>query len=99
MHFAAMRGNHSVLQALLDLGAEINSANATGNNALQLAVKEGFQKASNLLLRNNADISHANLLGHNASDIAENENHKKISALIKTYTESQPGFLDRLLPE
>ena len=91
-----MRGNYSILESLLKTGIPVDTANKTGNTPLQLAVKHGFRKTTELLLRNNADISHANLLGETAADIAKSEDNKQIISLIQTYAESS-GILNRLL--
>jgi len=91
-----MSGNYTLLQALLDAGAPLDIADKTGNTPLQLAVKSGAKKCTELLLRHDASITHANLLGETALDIAKNENHQQIVSLIKTYSE-KGGILNRLL--
>ena len=95
---ARNRGNYSIIQALLDSGTPIDTANKTGNTPLQLAVKGGFRKTADLLLRSNADVTHANLLGETALDIAKSENNKHLVNLIKSYAKSS-GILDQLLSE
>ena len=76
----------------------VDVPNKTGNTPLQLAVKGGYRKTTDLLLRSNADVTHANLLGETALDIAENENNKHLVKLIKSYVKSS-GIIDQLLSE
>ena len=59
---AAMFGHIEAIDALLDLGADINAPDATGNSPLIYVVRRGQADAVEHLIRRRADINKANLM-------------------------------------
>ncbi len=56
---------------ILDLGADVNTADMKGNTALHHAVLKRFKKVINFLVANGADISPANVSGQTPLILAE----------------------------
>ena len=54
MH-AAAKGNLAAARALLDLGADVNARNATGDTALRVAASDGTPEVAKLLLEAGGD--------------------------------------------
>jgi GA-binding protein transcription factor beta len=55
MH-AAAKGNVRTAKALLDLGANVNTRNSTGDTALRMAASDGTLEVAKLLLEAGADL-------------------------------------------
>ncbi len=76
--------NPVVLAALLDAGADVNSANADGQTALMVVARGGNTAAAKLLIERGADV--------NAS-----EQRKGQTALMWAVAQSQPAMVELLL--
>ncbi len=57
MHYAAARGDTSVIRRMLDYGADIDQRNAAGRTPLAEAAKSGQLKAVKLLLDEGAEVN------------------------------------------
>lgn len=55
MH-AAARGNTSTARALLEMGANVNARNSTGDTALRVAASDGTPEVAKILLEAGADL-------------------------------------------
>ncbi len=63
MLVAAQNGLKSIVQVLLDYGADVNAANKKGNTPLHFAHAYGFAKLAAFLMKNGADDSLQNVDG------------------------------------
>jgi len=71
LQVAAIRGDTVAMEALLDAGAEINTAGENGHTALHEAVGQGQAAAVSLLLARGASITATNDDGYTPQQLAE----------------------------
>lgn len=57
MHYAAQRGDHDVVERMLDFGAAADQRTSQGSTPLQLAAENGHLKTVKLLLHKGANIN------------------------------------------
>ena len=60
MH-TAQNGNDSIVQTLIEAGADVNSRDGHGNTALMFAAQKGYLKCVKLLLQKGANLSYADI--------------------------------------
>jgi len=83
---AAYHDHLSVLQYLLNKGADINATEHIGDTALTLAAQEGSVQCVKELLRQGADQHHKNEKGLTAYDRASQNSHEHIVRILEEKT-------------
>ena len=93
LHLAAAASNHSVIiiQHLLQHGANPDVRTKDGVSALDLATRNGGEKAVQMLIEGGADVEAADDEGLTPLDIAIQENQESIAQLLR----DQYSFLHR----
>lgn len=66
------------VKVVLELGAEVNSADPDGNTALILAAQKGHSQVAKYLLTKGADVGKTNRLGQTAMDVAKDEEMRTV---------------------
>ena len=93
---AAQKGYSKIVDALLDLGANINGQSLKhGQTALMQAVAQGHTDIVKLLLENGADIDIKTHKGHTALNFAKNDEIKNL--LLQAKAEQQISSLRETL--
>ena len=68
LHQMCMEGNTEMAQTLIDLGAEVNKADAFGATALHYAARAGHFECVKLLIQNQADVNALDKKNETAQD-------------------------------
>jgi ankyrin repeat protein len=100
LHWAALLGNLSCVEALIDAGAAIDEENRNKNTALQLAASKGHDEVVSLLCSKGSDIGHFNADGHDAlilSCLSESRDHKSTSSQKTRSASQRPTIFQTLL--
>jgi len=82
LHDAAKLGNMTPIVQQLRAGQDVNALDSLGRTPLHLAVENGHQKTSELLLANGADIAARNSAGETPLHIAAASGHKDLAAML-----------------
>ncbi len=90
---SAHRGNPSKVRALLDQGADANSADTGGFTALMCSAQDGHFAIVKLLLDRGADVNRANIHGDRAINFAQP--HPKIVKLLVAHGSVSADFAYR----
>jgi ankyrin repeat protein len=80
---AAEQGDIPKLQALFDLGVDVNARDADDRSALLLAVLNGRSKAVELLLAHGADVNAADRAGTTPLQAAQSMHQTDIAATLR----------------
>lgn len=80
LHWAALKGNLGVVQALLRSGLDVHDVDDVGNSALHLACAGGHPEVAKYLLNNGADAHLRNSFGNTPAKVA---NGAAMAALIE----------------
>jgi ankyrin repeat protein len=72
-----------MIHTILDLNADINATDHSGNTALHIAASMGFEVSVGVLLERNASIYVTNSKGLTAKDVAWRNNHSEIARMIE----------------
>ena len=83
LNWAAIRNDTAMIRALLDAGANINSANRTGFTPLHHAAEAGSKEAAILLITNGANPSLRNRLGQTPEQIATANHHQEVAEILR----------------
>jgi ankyrin repeat protein len=81
LHMAARRGNTSLVEALLDCGADIEARDSVGDTPLRRAVNCGKTEVAALLISRGADVRSKGSKGLNPREAARSVAMKR---LLKT---------------
>jgi class 3 adenylate cyclase len=82
LNYAAVRNDAAVIRALLDAGANINSANRTGFTPLHHAAEAGSKEAATLLITNGANLSLRNRYGQTPEEVATASHHPELAEIL-----------------
>jgi ankyrin repeat protein len=82
---AAARGEPSIVQALLDAGAQVDSQNNNGDTAILFAAAEGHTSIVQLLLSSGADWTIKNLDGYTPKAAADLNGHTDVSKVLRKH--------------
>eukprot|EP00808_Paulinella_micropora_P009577 g20227.t1 len=82
LHVAASEGNVDLIEAIVDLGADLEAKNRMGSTALHRAVSAGQLVAAEKLIDLGASIDTTNNIGNTALHVAVFCGHKKIVQLL-----------------
>ena len=77
-----MLGNRDVVQALLDRGAEVNSAKEDGATPLMLAAQDGHRGGRGLLLAKGAQVNARDNNGITALMLASQGGQREVKKLL-----------------
>jgi DNA-binding winged helix-turn-helix (wHTH) protein len=83
LNWAAIRNDTAMIAALLDAGADINSANLTGFTPLHHAAEAGSKEAVTLLIAKGANLSLRNRYGQTPEQTANAANHAEIAEMLR----------------
>ncbi|KAF4046853.1 Ankyrin repeat [Phytophthora infestans] len=81
---ACMAGHSSIVEQLLDAGADPQVEDADGNTPLHFTSRDGNYRATYLLLTAGADPDMPNELDETAFDMAEKQGHSHVQYLLET---------------
>ena len=73
--FAAYHGHEHCVEAWVDAGADVNTANSNGDTALIHASQAGYDNCVLMLLRTGADVNHSNIHDDSALLFSASEGH------------------------
>ncbi|WP_411849346.1 ankyrin repeat domain-containing protein [Stenotrophomonas sp. LGBM10] len=90
--FAAKDGNVSVVNFLIEKGADINKLEGGGNSPLYWAAKYGHEDIVALLLRHGANIHHKCAKCLEPIDVARENNYEGIVNMLVEQVSSQAGL-------
>ncbi|KAK0701084.1 Pfs, NACHT and ankyrin domain protein, partial [Lasiosphaeria miniovina] len=82
LYFASLKGLNTVVQALLEKGADVNAQGGFYGNALQAAFSRGHDKIVQMLLEKGADVNAQGGLYGNALQAASDKGHDKIVQML-----------------
>jgi hypothetical protein len=82
LNYAAVRNDAAVIRALLDAGANINSANRTGFTPLHHAAEAGSKEAATLLITNGANLTLRNKYGQTPEEVATAFHHPELAEIL-----------------
>lgn len=88
LHFAADRGYCTVVQTLLEAGADPNAADLEGISVLQAAVIAGHANVAALLLKYGADPEQADMDGDTPISCARDDGSDEMKQLFRISSES-----------
>jgi class 3 adenylate cyclase len=83
LNYAAIRNDTAMIRALLDAGANINSANLTGFTPLHHAGEAGSKEAATLLIANGANLTLRNKYGQTAEQVATASHHPEVAEILR----------------
>jgi DNA-binding winged helix-turn-helix (wHTH) protein len=83
LNWAAIRNDTAMIAALLDAGADINSANLTGFTPLHHAAEAGSKEAVTLLIAKGANLSLRNRYEQTPEQTANAANHAEIAEMLR----------------
>lgn len=97
---AARKQDEVFIQALLGAGADVNACSSTGETALMIAVRHGYEKNISYLLSSGANAALKNAEGQSAADLAEkileqNQLNMMSQALDGALRENEQRLLDK----
>jgi hypothetical protein len=75
LHIAIQEGWRSLVQYLIDVGADVNIVNAVGRSPLHVAATTGRVDIGNILLHNKANFKEMDFQGWTPQQVAEYHNH------------------------
>ncbi len=82
LSWAAIR-NDTAIRALLDAGANINSANRTGFTPLHHAAEAGSKEAATLLITNGANLTLRNMYEQTPEQTATASHHPEVAEILR----------------
>jgi class 3 adenylate cyclase len=82
LNYAAIRNDTAMIRALLDAGANINSANRSGFTSLHHAGEAGSEEAATLLITNGANLTLRNKYGQTPEQVATAFHHPKVAEIL-----------------
>ena len=88
LHEVALKNHTSVIQLLLDRGADINARDAENQTALHKAAWNNCTSAMRLLLDRGADPNARNLANQTPLDLARWRNHQEAIDLLMDFSAS-----------
>ena len=83
LNWAAIRNDTAMISALLDAGADINSANLTGFTPLHHAAEAGSTEAATLLIARGANLSLRNRYEQTPEQTAIASNHPEVAEILR----------------
>ncbi len=83
LNWAAIRNDTAMIRALLDAGANINSANRTGFTPLHHAAEAGSKEAAILLITNGANLTLRNMHEQTPEQTATTSHHSEIAEILR----------------
>src|SRR6266446_2515048 len=83
LNWAAIRNDTAMIRALLDAGANINSANRTGFTSLHHAAEAGSKEAAILLITNGANLALRNMHEQTPEQTATASHHSEIAEILR----------------
>jgi len=86
LNWAAIRNDTAMISALLDAGADINSANLTGFTPLHHAAEAGSKEAAALLIARGANVSLRNRHEQTPEQTASASNHPEVAEMLRQAT-------------
>lgn len=86
---AANKGYESIVEKLLEKGAEVSIANCCGDTALILAAHKGHESVVKKLLESGSNALTANCCGDTAIERAKRSDHNNIVKLLKQYEDNE----------
>jgi class 3 adenylate cyclase len=86
LNWAAIRNDTAMIRALLDAGANINSANRSGFTPLHHAGEAGSKEAATLLIINGANLTLKNRNGQTPEQIATENHHSEVAEILDQAT-------------
>ena len=86
LNWAAIRNDTAMIRALLDAGANINSANRTGFTPLHHAGEAASKEAATLLIINGANLTLKNRYGQTPEQTARANHHPEVAELLDQAT-------------
>jgi hypothetical protein len=86
LNWAAIRNDTAMISALLDAGADINSANLTGFTPLHHAAEAGSKEAAALLIARGANVSLRNTHEQTPEQTASASNHPEVAEMLRQAT-------------
>ena len=82
LNYAAIRNDTAMIRALLDAGANINSANGTGFTPLHHAGEAGSKEAATLLITNGANLTLRNRYGQTPQQTAAASHNPEVAEIL-----------------
>jgi class 3 adenylate cyclase len=82
LNYAAIRNDTAMIRALLDAGANINSANRTGFTPLHHAAEAGSKEAATLLITNGANLTLRNRYGQTPEQTATASHNPEVAEIL-----------------
>jgi class 3 adenylate cyclase len=83
LNWAAIRNDTTMIRALLDAGANINSANRTGFTPLHHAAEAGSKEAATLLVTNGANLTLRNMYEQTPEQTATASHHPEVAEILR----------------
>jgi class 3 adenylate cyclase len=83
LNWAAIRNDTAMIRALLDAGANINSANRTGYTPLHHAAEAGSKEAATLLIANGANLTLRNMYEQTPEQTATASHHPEVAEILR----------------
>jgi ankyrin repeat protein len=90
LNWAAIRNDTTMIRALLDAGANINSANRTGFTPLHHAAEVGSKEAATLLIISGANLTLKNRNGQTPEQIATENHHPEVAEILRQAMTTRP---------
>jgi class 3 adenylate cyclase len=90
LNWAAIRNDTTMIRALLDAGANINSANRTGFTPLHHAAETGSKEAATLLIISGANLTLKNRNGQTPEQIATASHHPEVAEILRQAMTTRP---------
>jgi ankyrin repeat protein len=82
LNYAAIRNDTAMIKALLDAGANINSANRSGFTPLHHAGEAGSKEAATLLITNGANLTLRNMYEQTPEQTATASHHPEVAEIL-----------------
>lgn len=79
---SACCGDYKLVKSLIEHGSDVNFKSSTGNCAIHLAAKYGFEEIVELLLSSGADIEVKDAYGKTPLVLAQENGHKYIASML-----------------
>ena len=92
---ATIGGQVDLVEALLELGADVNRTTVSGHTPLSMALTMEREEIVRVLLRAGADPSVRSELGINAFDVARNRGNAEMSMILEEAMQEAPGNMER----
>jgi hypothetical protein len=83
LNYAAIRNDTAMIRALLDAGANINSANLSGFTPVHHAGEAGSKEAATLLITNGANLTLRNKFGQTPEQTATASHHPEVAEILR----------------